>query len=50
MSRYGYYLMAREIARALIEQRVIPAAAGEPRPAPTREQLIKSDRQLSDLW
>ena len=49
MSKRGYYMMAREIARALIDQQIFPAAPNEPRPALTREQLINSDRRLSVL-
>lgn len=37
----GYQQMAHEIVRVLIDSRIIPAAPGEPRPAPTVDEMIK---------
>ncbi len=48
MSKRGYYLMEQEIMRVLIEQRIVPAAPGEPQPAPTRERLIELTPKLGD--
>jgi hypothetical protein len=42
----GYYLMAQEILKVLIENHVIPGKPGEPRPAPSRQDLIARDPAL----
>ena len=37
----GYQQMAAQIVRVLVERRVIPGAPGEPKPAPTVEEMIE---------
>lgn len=43
MTWRGYYLMAREILRALWERDLVPHGAGEPLPSPTIDEIIDAN-------